>query len=207
MKKSFLFLLLILSGLCGYCQKPMKISSGLYGNYLNIICSDEHVYGQFEYYEKWNSDINNFENVCILYFYGDRGNKDTIIVNVAYPTKREVALGKIVLLGNDSISFSTPYICGYGIEDFEHKGVKYKLNKNDNKSVRLGIIKEKKCKLYNEPTSNSLSRAYLIENDFVTIIKEVIDWCQIQYTSPFNTKTITKWIKSNSLYNADPLHW
>ena len=204
------FLICVLIFVCSLScigkDNPMPLQSGEYGEFLGIVSYDGKLYGQFEYYDRWNEDIGSFENTCKFYFYGEVKSNDTIFLKVGLPGI-ETAKGKIVFHRNDSITLYTDFSSGYMLVDLENEGYSAKLSKKEEDVIALGVVRDEKCYFYNNPSETAITKAYIINRDFVSILQRKDQWLQIKYVSPVNGKKFIKWIKSSALYDKDPENW
>ncbi len=173
---------------------------------MKIIISDGALYGQFEYYDKWNEDLSFFENVCTFYFYSEVINGDTILLNLGLP-EMETTTGKIILHGNDSLTLYTGFSSGYAPVDFENEGYSAKLHKERSGIMALGVVKEKKCYFYNAPSDSSIRKSYIVKGNFVSIVQKKNEWSKVEYISPMSGKRFVSWIKSIALYDKNPKNW
>lgn len=182
--------------------KPLV--SGYYGDNLLVLNENGHVYGQYEYYEKWNSDVNNFGNVCKFYFYGITKTSDTIQIKIGLPG---VGVNNgIMIQKGDSIRILSNYNCGYSTSDFRSDGLCCIFRKTE-KGVALGIIKSAKAYFYDQPNDSTKTKSYIVNSDFVRIIEKNETWSKIEYISIFDGRKTIKWIKSSSLYDLNPDAW
>jgi hypothetical protein len=187
-------------------ERGILLQSGMYGSFLGIVNSEGRIYGQFEYYDKWNEEVDFFENVCTFYFYGEVKSNDTVFLKVGLPGI-ETTSGKIVLHGNDSLTLYTDFSSGYMSIDFKNEGYSARLAKEENDVIALGIVKDERCYFYNNPSEVSITKAYIVNRDFVSILQRKDQWLQVRYISPVSGKKFIKWIKSNALHDKDPNNW
>jgi hypothetical protein len=188
------------------CSAQSFTAKSGYYEYLTLIVNGKKVYGQYEYYDKYNKKDKNFENENVFYFAGETGTSDTVKIILGLPG-RKTTTGYLIAR-DDSVELQfSGFSVGYGNEDF---GIGYtaKLDKPIN-YIGLGIIADEKCRLYDAKSTASLSKKFLVNEDFVGIIERDKEWVKVEYVSPYDPKhiKIIKWIKAKSLYNEDPKLW
>lgn len=63
---------------------------------------------------------------------------------------------------------------------------------------RTAIISVKKATLYTAPKDTNASRAYLVQNDVVTVLNQTSDWAYVDYENS-SGKHLLRWIKSDQI--------
>ncbi|MBX3165542.1 MAG: hypothetical protein KF900_13785 [Bacteroidetes bacterium] len=182
---------------CKNISSSKELRSGYYGDNLLIVNYSGKLYGQYEFHENWSEELKYFEHECKFYFNGSWKSGDSI---VKVTVNEECSSGYLIIQNDTTIIFKTDadVVCDYVMEDFE-KGYECLLRKPIDDIISLGIIKSEKCKLYDSPCEEAISKSYIIKGDYVSIINAKKDWLKIKYNSPFGEEYL-KWIKKTDLY-------
>lgn len=183
------------------------VVAGIYNN-VSLAISNDTITGSFEYYEKWNPQIKDYENVCLFFFYGIYSS-DTINIKVKWPGDDSLIKGKIFMSKNPStlkiILNEQPN--GFAAFDLENDG--YSSNLITAKQWS-GIRLVSAQKVYLRPTEQSNNTGkliYIVKNDIVKVLKRNNANFFVEYSSPRTGKSYFGWINQTDLYDINPDKW
>lgn len=187
-----------------------KNFSGRYSEVSVAIDSLKQISGTYEFYSGWNERNNEYENICLFYFWGNLVNDSTAVIKAGWPGSGQNLNGEVIFreksdTANLSIKLDDQPI-GYNDVNFT-KVNSFQRNLTEYKNwSQIGIVKDDKLILHKEPDLNQ-RKGYLIKEDIVKIIEQKGDWLFIEFNPKENTqKSIMGWIDRKGLYGNDQIN-